>query len=389
MKIYGLIDDSYVDGPGMRFVCFTQGCPHNCPGCHNPDSHDPTGGHEISTAELKELFRHSFSNDLTFSGGEPFCQPEECLDLARYVHQLNGNVWCYTGWTFEHLRDHGTPAQKALLHEIDVLVDGPFVEQLKNMDLYCRGSANQRLIRVKESMEAGKIVFYKPFTAFDSIAIDGPAGAGKTTQAKILAKKLGFLYVNTGAMYRTVALSILRHGMELEDVTSEVLGRMHIEAVNKDGMQHMMLDSEDVTYQISTPEVAAMASACSALPAVREYLLFMQREFASHANVVMEGRDIGTVVIPDATCKIFLTADAEERAKRRMREYEQKGQDCSYESVLESIRQRDHNDSTRPIAPLKQADDAVYLDGTDLSVAETTKAILQAYNKAQGDKARN
>ena len=136
MKIYGLVQDSIVDGPGFRFGCFVQGCPHNCPGCHNPDSHDPAGGTEMSVEEVaRELLKNPMTDGLTLSGGEPFAQPEECLRLAKIAHEHGLNVWSYSGWTFEHLRDGGTEAQKALLAEVDVLVDGPFVLAERSLTL--------------------------------------------------------------------------------------------------------------------------------------------------------------------------------------------------------------------------------------------------------------
>ena len=159
MRICGLIQDSIVDGPGMRFVCFVQGCPHNCPGCHNPESHDPAGGTEMAPEEVAaQMLNNPLTDGLTLSGGEPFAQPEDCLLLARTAHSHALNVWGYTGWTFEHLRDQGTPAQRALLEELDVLVDGPFVEELHDITLLFRGSSNQRLIDVPASLAAGKAV---------------------------------------------------------------------------------------------------------------------------------------------------------------------------------------------------------------------------------------
>lgn len=159
MKIYGLVQDSIVDGPGFRFSCFVQGCPHHCPGCHNPDSHDPSGGREMTVEEVaKELLKNPLTDGLTLSGGEPFAQPDDCLTLAIIAHEYNLNVWSYTGWTFEYLRDQGTDAQKALLAELDVLVDGPFLQSERTLSLPWRGSRNQRVIDVPASLAAGEAV---------------------------------------------------------------------------------------------------------------------------------------------------------------------------------------------------------------------------------------
>lgn len=159
MRIYGLIQDSIVDGPGFRFSCFVQGCPHHCPGCHNPDSHDPAGGREMTVDEVAgELLKNPLTDGLTLSGGEPFAQPEDCLALAKIAHEHNLNVWAYSGWTFEHLRDRGTGAQKALLVGLDVLVDGPFLQHSRTLALPWRGSGNQRVIDVAASLAAGEAV---------------------------------------------------------------------------------------------------------------------------------------------------------------------------------------------------------------------------------------
>ncbi len=156
MRIYGLVQDSIVDGPGFRFVCFVQGCPHHCPGCHNPDSHDPSGGREMTVEEVEgELLKNPLTDGLTLSGGEPFSQPEDCLRLAQTAHAHRLNVWGYTGYTFEHLLQEGTPAQRSLLRELDVLVDGPFLLSQRTLSLPWRGSANQRVIDVPASLTAG------------------------------------------------------------------------------------------------------------------------------------------------------------------------------------------------------------------------------------------
>ena len=159
MKIFGLVQDSIVDGPGFRFACFVQGCPHGCPGCHNPESHDPNGGREMSLEEVeRELLKNPLTDGLTLSGGEPFAQPEGCLALAKFAHAHGLNVWSYSGWTFEYLQDQGSPAQKALLEELDVLVDGPFLLSERTLSLPWRGSRNPRVIDVPASLAAGTVV---------------------------------------------------------------------------------------------------------------------------------------------------------------------------------------------------------------------------------------
>lgn len=151
MRIYGLVQDSIVDGPGLRFVCFVQGCPHHCPGCHNPDSHDPDGGTEMTTDEvIHQMLSNPLTDGLTLSGGEPFNQAEDCLTIARVAHAHWLNVWCYTGYTLEHLQEHGTEEQKALLNEVDVLVDGRFILAERSLTLPWRGSRNQRVIDMRE-----------------------------------------------------------------------------------------------------------------------------------------------------------------------------------------------------------------------------------------------
>lgn len=159
MRIYGLVQDSIVDGPGFRFVCFVQGCPHHCPGCHNPDSHDPQGGREMTVEEvIQELLKNPLTDGLTLSGGEPMEQAADCCRLADAAHSHGLNVWSYTGYTFEHLLTHGTEDQKALLSRLDVLVDGPFLLGERTLSLPWRGSANQRLIDVPVSLAAGEAV---------------------------------------------------------------------------------------------------------------------------------------------------------------------------------------------------------------------------------------
>lgn len=216
---------------------------------------------------------------------------------------------------------------------------------------------------------------------FISIAIDGPVAAGKTTQAKLLAKELGFLYVDTGAMYRTIAV-FMTWFPTLAPSMEKVLAGINMKLKRgQDGEQRMFLGTEDVTDQLRTPKISKLASNISALPCVRDFLLGMQRKAAEENDVVMEGRDIGTVILPDATVKIFQTADADMRAFRRWRELKQKGQTENFYNVMEDLKARDYNDSHREVAPLKQAEDAILLDCTELSSRETTQALLEIVRK--------
>lgn len=211
-----------------------------------------------------------------------------------------------------------------------------------------------------------------------SIAIDGPSGAGKSTLAKKLAERLGFVYVDTGAIYRTIGLRALRSGTDPRDAAAvaAMLKSVHLEIrYGDDGLQHMILDGEDVTEEIRLPEVSRYASQVSAHPCVRDYLLEMQRSLARTHSVIMDGRDIGTVVLPEADVKIFLTAAPEERARRRCRELEQRGTPQPYEEVLSDIRERDKNDMERPVAPLRQAEDAVLVDTTHLDFAASLDTL--------------
>lgn len=213
---------------------------------------------------------------------------------------------------------------------------------------------------------------------FISVAIDGPAGAGKSTIARAIAAKCGWLYVDTGAIYRTVGLAVLRQRIDPKDTAAVegLLPSLDIAMqVESDGVQHMYLNGEDVTDAIRTPEIAMYASAVSALPAVRTYLLEMQRELARTRDVVMDGRDIGTVVLPHATVKIFLTASAEIRARRRWLEQQAKGSTQSYEAVLTDVRQRDDQDTHRATAPLRQAEDAVLADTSALDFDQSVALL--------------
>lgn len=213
-----------------------------------------------------------------------------------------------------------------------------------------------------------------------SIAIDGPSGAGKSTLARMAAKEFGFLYVDTGAIYRTVGLAAQRAGItaQNEAEVAELLPGLQLEIVYDDqGGQRMLLNGEDVSEEIRTPRSSDYASRVSAMPPVREFLLEMQRKLARENNVVMDGRDIGTVVLPDAAVKVFLTADDMARAKRRYRELQQKGDDSSFETVLQGMRSRDKKDSDRAAAPLRQAEDAVLLDTSDMELEDSFQALCR------------
>lgn len=214
--------------------------------------------------------------------------------------------------------------------------------------------------------------------SYRSIAIDGPSGAGKSTMAKSLAQELNFLYVDTGAIYRTVGLEVFRRGMNPSDATAVegILPRLEIRmGYGDDGLQHMYLGGEDVTAAIRQHEISDYASKVSAIPAVRAFLLEMQRKLARENDVIMDGRDIGTVVLPDADLKVFLTADAEDRARRRFLELQQRGQNPEYETILRDVIQRDKQDTEREIAPLRQAEDAVLVDTTGVDLAGSREML--------------
>lgn len=215
--------------------------------------------------------------------------------------------------------------------------------------------------------------------SFISIAIDGPAGAGKSTLSRSLAQSLGFLYVDTGAIYRTLGLFVEQSGKHCSN-PSEVIGlldKVHIELRHEaDGLQHMYLQGEDVTEEIRHNRVSSYASLVSAIPEVRTFLLDMQRMLAKKHNVVMDGRDIGTVVLPAANLKIFLTASAQCRAERRHRELLEKGSELPFSQVLREIEERDEADRNRPVAPLRQAEDAVLLDTSTMNLEESLEALL-------------
>ncbi len=220
-----------------------------------------------------------------------------------------------------------------------------------------------------------------------SIAIDGPSGAGKSTIARMVAGAKGFIYVDTGAIYRSVGLFALRSNVDSKDEkgVEALLPNAKIEITyGEDGAQRMILNGEDVSKDIRLPEVSLYASNVSAMPAVRAFLLDMQREFARKHNVVMDGRDIGTVVLPNAGIKIFLTATDEERALRRYTELKEKGMDVTLYDVFKDIQYRDHNDSSRKTAPLKIADDAVVVDTTGKSLEESFDIICEIIKERFG-----
>ena len=212
-----------------------------------------------------------------------------------------------------------------------------------------------------------------------SIAIDGPSGAGKSTLARSAAAELGYLYVDTGAIYRTIGYYAHANHIDPKDeqAVASALPQVRVELTyGDDGLQHMLLNGQDVTKEIRLPEISLCASAVSAHPGVRAFLLEMQRELARTHSVIMDGRDIGTVVLPDADVKIFLTASPEARAQRRCRELEQRGTPEPFEKVLADIEKRDWDDSHRAAAPLRQAEDAVRVDTTDLSFDQSREVLL-------------
>ena len=214
--------------------------------------------------------------------------------------------------------------------------------------------------------------------AFVNIAIDGPAGAGKSSLSKAVSAALGYIYVDTGALYRAVGLYMLRSGIDPKDADAVCasLGGVRVTLRFVDGQQRVFLADEDVSDAIRTPEASMAASDVSAFPPVRDFLFSLQRDIAAANNCIMDGRDIGTVVLPDAQVKVFLTASAETRAERRCKELAEKGMPTPFEDVLADIVQRDYNDSHRAIAPLKQADDAVLLDTSDLDFDAALAALM-------------
>lgn len=212
-----------------------------------------------------------------------------------------------------------------------------------------------------------------------NVAIDGPAGAGKSTISRRAANELGFIYIDTGALYRTVGVAAMRQGKlgTQEDIESVLTDDLSVELRFVDGVQKMFLNGEDVSEEIRTPEASMAASKVSAVPAVRAYLFDLQKRIAKENNCIMDGRDIGTVVLPDADVKIFLTASPEARAKRRYKELTEKGSDVNYEDVLSDMIKRDYDDSHRAIAPLKQAEDAVLVDTSDIGLEDSISLIIR------------
>lgn len=221
----------------------------------------------------------------------------------------------------------------------------------------------------------------KPF----AVAIDGPSGAGKSTIAKILAQELNFLYVDTGALYRAIGYAVLELGGDPKDASfvEQSLASFRIALAHREDGQRVVVNDRDVTGYIRTPEVSMAASAVSAIPAVRQFLFDLQRETARHNHIIMDGRDIGTVVLPDADVKIFLTASAEDRARRRYDELVQKQVATTYEEVLADMQKRDYDDSHRAAAPLKPADDAVLVDTTGNTLEQSVEVLKQIILKRQ------
>ena len=220
-----------------------------------------------------------------------------------------------------------------------------------------------------------------------AVAIDGPGGAGKSTVARVIARELGILYVDTGAIYRTVGYHVYLRGQQPTDATAvtALLPKTHIEMkYGEDGLQRMYLNGEDVTTQIRLPEMSMYASHVSAIPQVRDFLMEMQRSCARTNSVVMDGRDIGTVVLPDAQVKIFLTAEVEERANRRYKELVERGTPTEYDKLLAEMKQRDYQDSHRATAPLRPAEDSIIVDTTNLNFAQSCEKILAIIKERVG-----
>ena len=215
------------------------------------------------------------------------------------------------------------------------------------------------------------------------IAIDGPSAAGKSTLAKRLALDLGFTYLDTGGMYRALALKVLREGIDIsnDESVTELIGRTDIDLVATDGKLKVLLDGEDVSHEIRTPEVSQMASKASALKVVRRWMLVLQRGFGRRGNVVAEGRDIGTVVFPDAEVKIYLDATVQERARRRVEELRKAGRQVSLDETLREMGERDKRDSERDLAPLRKANDAIVIDSTSLDAEALAQRVMQQIRK--------
>ena len=210
-----------------------------------------------------------------------------------------------------------------------------------------------------------------------AIAIDGPAGAGKSTIAKLVAKEKGYIYVDTGAMFRGLAIHFIKKGIKAEDIKGivEACKDAEVSIVYENDVQQIYLNGENVTAMLRTEEVGNMASKTSAIPAVREKLLELQRTLAREKDVIMDGRDIGTNILPNADVKIYLTASVETRATRRYKELLEKGENCVYEEIAQDIKERDERDMNREIAPLKQAEDAILVDSSEMTIDEVVKTI--------------
>ncbi len=217
-----------------------------------------------------------------------------------------------------------------------------------------------------------------------NVAIDGPAGAGKSTISRAAAKAIGFIYVDTGALYRTVGVNALRKGIDTKDkaAVAATLGDISVDLVFENGEQKVLLNGENVSEEIRTPPASMAASDVSAVPEVRAFLFDLQRDIDKRNNCIMDGRDIGTVVLPDAQVKIFLTASPESRALRRYKELIEKGSQVEYKDVLEDLIERDYNDSHREIAPLKPAEDGVIVDTTNLNLEESINEIIRIVKEA-------
>ena len=211
-----------------------------------------------------------------------------------------------------------------------------------------------------------------------NVAIDGPAGAGKSTIAKLVAKEKGYIYVDTGAMYRGLAIHFLDKGIQPQETEKviEACKDAEVTISYEDAVQHVYLNGKDISSRLRNEEVGNMASVTSAIPEVRKKLLELQQNLAKTQNVIMDGRDIGTCVLPHAAVKVYLTASVETRAKRRYQELQEKGEDCNLEEIAHDIEERDRRDMTREIAPLKQAEDAVLVDSSDMTITEVVKTIV-------------
>ena len=211
-----------------------------------------------------------------------------------------------------------------------------------------------------------------------NVAIDGPAGAGKSTIAKLVAKEKGYIYVDTGAMYRGLAIHFLDKGIQPQETEKviEACKDAEVTIAYEDAVQHVYLNGKDISSRLRNEEVGNMASVTSAIPEVRKKLLELQQNLAKTQNVIMDGRDIGTCVLPHADVKVYLTASVETRAKRRYQELQEKGEDCNLEEIAHDIEERDRRDMTREIAPLKQAEDSVLVDSSDMTIAEVVKTIV-------------